>query len=332
MPVTAYGATRVEHAGIIYEYKDFPQELLEGKSNAEKQYLLANWPNLDAYLREQLAMYFKCRRELDELTKDLEAKQTTKAELDKQYDVETQSLKKLLIKAMMRLGLMTGTVLTDAVTDFQAGLKKARETVDPRSPKRDIQKAKQEAEMLGEVDRQLQVLKQLAGQRGLAQEKLWRIERRIYETSVSLYQSDPIDQSTPNKYLRTDPHSPLFFAEGEVRKGQDYLPGGELSLNFRNRFVDPGTGKELLRGSVLRGSEEFTRTIEHFTGRFQGIRGDWQFGDNLSEFHKNLADKMTAEAAALNTWTGRQASAAGYTRVIIRQTDVDHVIVTFVKP
>jgi len=331
---TARPAQGIEFEGAIYQYDKFPEEVLEGKSPQLKRLLLENWKNLDSGLREQVFNYYSCKKDLGDGEKELAAAEQEKSAADQEYQAAQYAIKNVLVKALARLAMMTGVVLTDALSDFQAGLKKAKESLNPSSADAkpsSVEGAKKQAEMLAEFDRQIERLKAISNSKFAAGQQVTQLERKIYEASVKLYKPEPVDRSTPDKYERYDPANPVFFSEGEVRTGQGFLPDGELHLNLRNKMEDGS------RGLILRGSEEFKNILEHFKGRFGGIRGDWQFGDNLAEFNKGLSKRLSPEQAALATWTGQQAKAAGYSKVIIRELagspgSYTHVEVTFVRP
>ena len=333
-PMTPHAATTrpahgIEFEGAIYQYDKFPEEVLEGKSPQLKRLLLENWKNLDAGLREQVFNYYSCKKDLVDGEKDLTAAEQEKSAADQEYQAAQYGIKNLLVKALARLAMMTGVVLTDALSDFQAGLKKAKESLNPSSADAkpsSVEGAKKQAEMLAEFDRQIEKLKAISNVKHAAGQQVAQLERKIYEASVKLHKPEAVDDSTPDRYWRYDPVNPTFFSEGRVRTGDGFLPDGELWMNLRNK-ADDGS-----RGLILRGSEEFKKILEHFKGRFGGIRGDWQFGDNLAEFNKGIKNKLTPEAAALATWTGQQAQAAGFSKVIIREITEGHVQVTFVRP
>ena len=117
-----------------------------------------------------------------------------------------------------------------------------------------------------------------------------------------------IDNSNPDRYAVYDSlHKRLqVFA---------VVDNGELSLTMRTRLED-GT-----RSPLLRGAEQFARVLSHFSGTFIGIQGSWSFGDNLAAFNRATAGGMSPENAALQTWTGKQAGAAGYRRVMVRSLE-----------
>jgi len=112
-----------------------------------------------------------------------------------------------------------------------------------------------------------------------------------------------IDETTDDRYYVRDSSNNRFKAFAIVS------PDGLLEIDLRTKLED-GT-----RSIVLHGAEQFRRILRHFAGRFRGIRGNWQHGDNLKVFNRTTAAGMTSEEAALQTWTGRQAQAAGFSRV-----------------
>jgi hypothetical protein len=74
------------------------------------------------------------------------------------------------------------------------------------------------------------------------------------------------------------------------------------------------------RNPDLRGQDQFNKILDHF-GRdnVDAIKGNWQYDTNLNGFNDGIAQGMTPEQAAANTWTGKQAAAAGFTNVEIEQ-------------
>jgi autotransporter adhesin len=68
----------------------------------------------------------------------------------------------------------------------------------------------------------------------------------------------------------------------------------------------------------MRGATEFKEILNHFEGKFDGIRGAWSYGDNLAKFNKLTGEGKSLKEAALGTWTGEQAIAAGYAKVTVR--------------
>lgn len=51
----------------------------------------------------------------------------------------------------------------------------------------------------------------------------------------------------------------------------------------------------------------------------KGIRTEWTYETNLVKFNELTQTGMSAPAAALGTWTGEQAAAAGFKRVTVRK-------------
>jgi hypothetical protein len=73
------------------------------------------------------------------------------------------------------------------------------------------------------------------------------------------------------------------------------------------------------RSPLLRGAEQFRRGMEYFAGRFAGIHAIWRNGDNLLRFNQFTGAGMTPEMAAKMTWTGQQASSAGFKKVVFQE-------------
>ncbi len=112
-----------------------------------------------------------------------------------------------------------------------------------------------------------------------------------------------IDQSTADRYYVRDLSNSRFKAFAVV--GSD----GFLEIDIRTKLEDGA------RSTSLRGSEQMRQILRHFAGRIRGIRGNWQYGDNLRVFNQATTAGMTCEQAALQTWTGQQAQAAGFSCV-----------------
>lgn len=112
-----------------------------------------------------------------------------------------------------------------------------------------------------------------------------------------------IVESTVNRYYVRDSSNYRYKAFALIDSD------GMLEIDLRTRLED---GR---RSTVLRGAEQFHLILRHFAGRFRGIRGNWQFGDNLAAFNQAVQAGRSPEEAALQTWTGRQAQAAGFSRV-----------------
>lgn len=113
-----------------------------------------------------------------------------------------------------------------------------------------------------------------------------------------------ISRITEDRYLVSDASNIRFQAFA-------YVENGFLQITLRTK-LENGT-----RSKVLQGAEQFQLILQHFTGRFHAIRGNWVYGDNLRSFNVGVAAGMSLEQAALQTWTGRQATAAGFGRVEI---------------
>jgi hypothetical protein len=126
------------------------------------------------------------------------------------------------------------------------------------------------------------------------------------------------------QYSARDPANPRFQAFAT-------LDNDELSLVIRTKLPN---GE---RSTVLRGAEQFKKILVHFAGRFKGIRGSWSFDDNLAAFNRAVLAGEPHEEAALKTWTGQQAAAAGYGRVVIRSLEgqpgsYEKVVASFLRP
>lgn len=99
-----------------------------------------------------------------------------------------------------------------------------------------------------------------------------------------------------------------FYAKGILN------PEGVLTLNFRTKIIN-AAGQEL-RHPNIRGAEQFAAIINHFgKGRIKKILAIWSDGDNLDAFNALTAQGVSNADAALGTWTGGQAKAAGYGNV-----------------
>ena len=109
---------------------------------------------------------------------------------------------------------------------------------------------------------------------------------------------------TQDHYLVTDSSNVRFQAYA-------YVENGLLQITLRTKLENG------LRSMVLHGAEQFQLILQHFTGRFRAIRGNWVYGDNLQSFNMAVAAGLSVEQAALQTWTGQQALAAGFGRVEI---------------
>jgi hypothetical protein len=122
-----------------------------------------------------------------------------------------------------------------------------------------------------------------------------------------------IDLSTRSRYLVRDKRNLNFLASGSLglhpELGHETL---ELAIFTRSRDGD--------RSAALRGKEQFSNIVAYFRGQFESIRAYWISEDNLATFNRETIgvdprDVAALKAAALKTWTGVQAAAAGYSQV-----------------
>lgn len=149
-----------------------------------------------------------------------------------------------------------------------------------------------------------------------------------------------LNETTPDRYSLTDDN---FFVSAEVMPTEagflgNPVPGRRtLAMNFSLKNKE---GR-----SQLRGKEEFKKVLAHFAGRFDQIRGTWiesqegELSDNLDQFNKLTSGPgaLPPEKAALMTWTGQQAAAAGYTEAVVLRLDGEagrytQVVTVFRKP
>ena len=94
---------------------------------------------------------------------------------------------------------------------------------------------------------------------------------------------------------------------------------GDLHLDFRTRIPNGGMNS---RVPALRGQEQFEAILDHFGSRVKRVIGYWLAeGDNLETFNRLTAppERLPPQDAALLTWTGQQASKAGYSKVRIEE-------------
>jgi len=125
-------------------------------------------------------------------------------------------------------------------------------------------------------------------------------------------------------YSVADPVDPRFQASATVQRG-------ELLLTIR---VQLESGE---RAPALREAEQFRKIVTHFARRFHSIGVSWTYGDDLAAFNRAIAAGAAPEEAALRTWTGQQAAAAGYSRARVRSLERQpgrycKVAVSFGKP
>jgi hypothetical protein len=119
------------------------------------------------------------------------------------------------------------------------------------------------------------------------------------------YADKIVNHTSPDRYLVMDRTNPRLKAEAHL------IGDGELSLSFRT-ILEGGQ-----RSEVLRGEEQFERVMLHFAGKVKSIQGSWHFGTNLAKFNEATGAGRAAEKAALETWTGEQAAAHGYSKVTV---------------
>jgi filamentous hemagglutinin len=126
--------------------------------------------------------------------------------------------------------------------------------------------------------------------------------------------------------------NPVYWAEAEASHGLNAFIDRSGTLGF-DIFSNPeirsayGSGSDMFNALMIRAGQE---GIE-----INAIRGAWMKGTdsvNFSQFNQGLANGMTHEQAALNTWTGRMATARGYSVVDSITKDAGNVYVIFKKP
>lgn len=77
------------------------------------------------------------------------------------------------------------------------------------------------------------------------------------------------------------------------------------------------------RFPTFRAREQFDLMMKHFgEERVSGIKGQWEYGTNLEKVNELTENnEMSVEEAALETWTGQQASRWGFDQVeVIEKT------------
>lgn len=92
------------------------------------------------------------------------------------------------------------------------------------------------------------------------------------------------------------------------------MSGGRLRSNIETA----GDGKRP-PSTMIDAKKSFAEALAWFGDEVAGVKGSWTFGSNLAEFNRLIAKGATPEEAALGTWTGRRAAAAGFTRVIFSE-------------
>ncbi|NVM57282.1 MAG: RHS repeat-associated core domain-containing protein, partial [Desulfobacterales bacterium] len=103
------------------------------------------------------------------------------------------------------------------------------------------------------------------------------------------------------RYLVSDSANARFQAIGTI---EDDL----IEITIRSKLED-GT-----RSAVIRGSEQFKQVVDFFP-QAKGIKANWQYGDNLLEFNKLTKAGLSPTEAAAKTWTGKQATKHGFTKI-----------------
>lgn len=201
-------------------YKTYPpEELLEGKNPNQTHDLLERWIGADSRLREGIERYFECKRNLAALEQKLSQAEIQKTDASESYLKVLIELKKLLAKAMMRLGLQTGLIIADATTDIQLGIKKAEEEISKGLT--DINSARKKAEMIAEFERLSLKAKQL---RELA------IKKQLYIASLekALQKALPPDprKPVPDRIYVTK-EMPEMFKQYDEALGIKYFTPGE---------------------------------------------------------------------------------------------------------
>jgi RHS repeat-associated protein len=121
---------------------------------------------------------------------------------------------------------------------------------------------------------------------------------------------EPERHITEGLYAATDREDRGFRVTGSLREG------GILELDFRLRRMDEH-GNETSRSMNLSGSVELQAILQHFGGRITAIEGNWQRGDNLAKFNSLRKAGKSPDEAALGTWTGTRAQAAGFGRPVV---------------
>ena len=126
-----------------------PIELLEGKSDPHEIHAVLDlWRNkLDASIKDSVKKYFECDRKLDELEQKFEKAHEEYTKKLAEYNNTRDTLKRMLVAVLGRLGLQTAVVMTDAATDLQLALKKVKDVNKSGAKTRtDMKRARQLAE------------------------------------------------------------------------------------------------------------------------------------------------------------------------------------------
>lgn len=105
---------------------------------------------------------------------------------------------------------------------------------------------------------------------------------------------------TRDSFEISDPENQFFFLA--------QLYHGELIMDIQ--LVDGH------RRSSIRGSEAYAQMMTHFKPHgIYLISATWSYGTNNKRFFELLDQGVPAEQAALQTWSGQQATKYGYTEV-----------------
>ncbi|UPT75926.1 MAG: hypothetical protein M0D55_09800 [Elusimicrobiota bacterium] len=99
------------------------------------------------------------------------------------------------------------------------------------------------------------------------------------------------------------PLPPSYYADFE-------LSNGRMSSNIETKSETGAVS------AMVDAKRSFEAALERFGSAVTGIKGAWVYGDNLAEFNRLTALGATPEEAALATWTGQRAAAAGFTKVV----------------
>lgn len=119
-----------------------------------------------------------------------------------------------------------------------------------------------------------------------------------------------VDRSVPGRYYHVhDAADPSLGVVATLQRD------GTLSISMVTKLPDEK------RSASLRGKEQFKASVDFFKGRVKRIQGYWGelLDHNLKTFNEltGPSHAMPPEEAALLTWTGQQAKAAGFGRVVI---------------
>lgn len=114
--------------GNIYE--DFPPvELLQGKSRKDQSNILQQWLKLSSNVKEAYRQYLECKKSLAEAEKNLARAKAEKSIKEVEYQSAVEYLKRLLVKAMLRLGIATGVIAVDAAANAYLAGKEIKEAI-----------------------------------------------------------------------------------------------------------------------------------------------------------------------------------------------------------